>query len=75
MKMKILFCCSRASNPCLSAYQSSRNECTVNYLASCAVSFIIPNPISTPAGVALATYQYNQCMDNAHSAYIRCQNG
>lgn len=66
---------TRASNPCLSAYQSSRNECTVNYLASCAVSFIIPNPISTPAGVALATYQYNQCMDNAHSAYIRCQNG
>lgn len=57
---------------CLDEYESAKKKCLAEYLISCGLSTIGANPISTSIGIGWATYQYYECEDTAHDAYINC---
>lgn len=57
---------------CLSRYKAARSGCAVTYIASCALS-CTGGPIIATAGVALATYELNNCLDDALYHYRQCK--
>lgn len=63
---------TRTSASCLEQYKSSRTWCGVGYAASCTLS-CLGGPVAAAAGVALATYQLNNCLDDALYHYKQCQ--
>lgn len=63
---------TRTPASCLEKYKSSRTACGVEYAAACALS-CVGGPVTAAAGVALATYQLNNCLDDALYHYRQCQ--
>ena len=60
------------TNDCLSVYKSERTKCGVAYVASCTVSFIGGFGIGTVAGIAVAAYFLDDCLDDALARYKDC---
>lgn len=63
---------TRSKESCLKTYKSHRNTCGVEYAAACAIS-CIGGPVGAAAGVALATYQLDNCLDDALYHYRNCK--
>lgn len=63
---------TRTPTSCLERYKSSRTSCGVEYAAACTLS-CIGGPITAAAGVAFATYQLNNCLDDALYHYKQCK--
>lgn len=55
---------TRSQQTCLNTYNSSRNSCTIRYVAATALS-CAGGIVTAVAGVTLATYEYDNCMDDA----------
>ncbi len=62
---------STRANPCLSKYMSSCEVCAVEYLAGCALSYT-GGPFLVAAGIALATYELDECLDSSLFRYQHC---
>ena len=60
------------TNDCLSVYKSERTKCGVAYVSSCTVSFIGGFGIGTVAGIAVAAYFLDDCLDDALARYKDC---
>lgn len=62
---------SESNDPCYEAYESARSTCLIEYLISCGLSCMGGLP-GAAAGVAWATYQLDNCLNNARNSYIDC---
>ncbi|EPH16832.1 hypothetical protein HMPREF1475_01155 [Hoylesella oralis HGA0225] len=59
---------STRADPCLSKYMSSRKVCAAEYLARCALS-CTGGPFLAAAGIELATYELDECLDSSLFRY------